>query len=333
MEGASSDEQDVIRAHHSVARVDSSAFDHWQDIPLYALSRNIRTMAAFAAGDLIYLIQEDDSCILHPINRHSRDLIHINEALLFFLNQVLESFIHLHLPLFRALAEDVRKHVLNVDVHLLDTLIGDDLEGREIALPDVDFHHAIIEFALAELLPEFFPRAALRFGHGSGTVKHYAPSTGISRPRRRGWQENIQETLFGVQFCLIRYVFQLFLPNILNRDFHQIANHGFHITPDVTDLGKLRSLDFQKRGVGQLRQPTGNLGLTHAGWPNHDDVLWDHFIGHVLRQFLAAHAVAQCDTDRALGIFLADNIFVQFRHNLARRELVKRSGGFFSGSW
>ena len=152
VKGAGSNKKNMVRPHHPVTRVHGSPFNYGQNVPLYALSRNIRTMAAFAAGDLIYLIQEDDSCILHPINRHSRDLIHINEALLFFLNQVLECLIDLHLPLLGALAEDVGKHVLDIDVHLLHALIGDDFEGREITLASFDFDLTVVEFAFAQLL-------------------------------------------------------------------------------------------------------------------------------------------------------------------------------------
>ena len=76
-------------------------------------------MAAFAAGDLVDFVEEDDAGILHAVDRGARDLIHVNQALLFFLDQVLERLVDLHLPLLGALAEDVGQHVLDVDVHLL----------------------------------------------------------------------------------------------------------------------------------------------------------------------------------------------------------------------
>jgi hypothetical protein len=86
-------------------------------------------------------------------------MVHVDQALFLFLDQVLERLVHLHLPLFCPLAEDVRQHVFDVDVHLLHALIREDLERRKIALANIDFHHAVIELALAQLLPEFLARA------------------------------------------------------------------------------------------------------------------------------------------------------------------------------
>ena len=51
-------------------------------------------------------------------------LVHIDQALLFFLDQVFEGFADLHLPLLGALSEDVGQHVLDVDVHLFHALVA-----------------------------------------------------------------------------------------------------------------------------------------------------------------------------------------------------------------
>ena len=120
-------------------------------------------MAAFTAGDLVDFVKEDDAGIFHAIDGGARDLFHVDQALLFFLNQVLERLVDLHLPLFGALAEDVGQHVLEVDVHLLDALVGDDFEGRKIALAGFDFNLAVVELAFAQLLAKFFAGARLRF--------------------------------------------------------------------------------------------------------------------------------------------------------------------------
>ena len=86
-------------------------------------------------------------------------LVHVDQALLFFLDEVLEGLADLHLPLLGALAEDVGQHVLHVDVHLLDALVGDDLEGRHRLLADVELHHALVELAFAQLLAELLAGA------------------------------------------------------------------------------------------------------------------------------------------------------------------------------
>src|SRR5271165_6490376 len=61
MEGASGDEENVIGAHHPVARVHGRAFDDGQDVALYAFARNVGPVSAFAPCDLVDLIEEDDA--------------------------------------------------------------------------------------------------------------------------------------------------------------------------------------------------------------------------------------------------------------------------------
>ena len=114
-------------------------------------------------------------------------------------------------------------------------------------------------------------------------------------------------------------------------DLHQIANHGFDVAADVADFGELRGFDFQERRIRQLRQPAGNLGLTHAGGPDHDDVLRNDFFGEFGSQLLAAHAVAQRDGDGALGVLLPDDVLVEFGDDFARSEFVQRKLFFFGG--
>ncbi len=46
------------------------------------------------------------------------------------------------------------KNVLEVDVHLFQALVGDDLEARHVPLAHIDLHRAIVQLALAELLPQ-----------------------------------------------------------------------------------------------------------------------------------------------------------------------------------
>src|SRR5579864_2500456 len=46
--------------------------------------------------------------------------------------------VYLHLPLLGALPKDVRQHVFDIDVHLLDALVRNDFERWEVAFADVD---------------------------------------------------------------------------------------------------------------------------------------------------------------------------------------------------
>ena len=145
-------------------------------------------MASFAPGNFVDLVQKHDARVLDAIDCHARDLVHINEPLLFFLDQVFEGLIHLHFPFLGALAEDVRQHVFDVDVHLLHALVGDDFKGRKIPLAHFDFNHAVVELALTQLLAQFFASAVARITRGCCSLQH---ETGLRRLRRtrRNWRQ------------------------------------------------------------------------------------------------------------------------------------------------
>ena len=100
---------------------------------------------------------------------------------------------------------------------------------------------------------------------------------GTGRGRRR--QQNIEQALFGVQLRFVGDVFQFFFAHIVDGDLDQIAHHRLDIAADVADLGKLRSLHFQERRVGQLGQTARDFGFADAGGADHDDVLRDDLFG------------------------------------------------------
>jgi hypothetical protein len=89
----------------------------------------------------------------------ARDLVHVEQFVFFFLDQVIEGFGDGHPAALFLLAEDSREHVLDVDVHFLDALIGNDFKRGHRALAHFDFHQALIELAVAQLRAKFFPRA------------------------------------------------------------------------------------------------------------------------------------------------------------------------------
>ena len=223
-----------------------------------------------------------------------------------------------------------------VDVHLLDALVGDDFEGREIALAGFDFDGAVVEFAFAQLLTQFFAGAAGGFGQAGAGVDDHAARTGIGRTRRcrsrgRG-QQDVEQALFGIQFGFVRDVFEFLFADHFDGDLNQVANHGFDIAADVADFGELGGFDLEEGRVGELGEAAGDFGFADAGGADHNDVLGDDLFGHFGRELLPAHAVAQCDGDGALGVFLTDNVLVEFGDDFARRQFVERHLFFFGGS-
>ena len=79
------------------------------------------------------------------------------------------------------LAEDVGQHVFDIDVHLLDALIGDDFKGREISFARFNLDLTVVELAFAQLLAKFFAGARLRFTSGR------IPFEDKARLRRLDW--------------------------------------------------------------------------------------------------------------------------------------------------
>ncbi len=162
MESACGNEKNVVGANHAVACVDGRAFDDRKNVSLNALARNIRPVARFAPGDFINFIDKDDAHLLGTLDGNARDLVHIQQLVFFLLDQVFESIGHGHLALFFLLAKqprEVGEHVLHIDVHVLDALVGNDLERRHRAFSNLEVDHPLIELAFAKLDAQFFSRA------------------------------------------------------------------------------------------------------------------------------------------------------------------------------
>ena len=133
----------------------------------------------------------------------------------------------------------------------------------------------------------------------------------------------VEQPLLGIQFGLVGDVFQLLFADHVDCDLNQVADHGLHVAPDVPDFREFRGLHLHERRVRELRQPPGDLGFPNARRADHDDVLRNDLFGQVRRELLPAHAVAQCNGDRPLGRVLPDHVLVEFRHDLARRQLIQ----------
>ena len=103
-------------------------------------------------------------------------------------------------------------------------------------------------------------------------------------------------------------------------DLHEVAHDLFDVAADIADLGEFRRLDLEKRRSGELGQSTGDLGLAAAGRADHQDVLRRDFLAQWPHELLTAPAVPQGNSDRTLGIMLADDEPVEFRDDFAGRE-------------
>src|SRR5262249_585586 len=118
----------VAGVHHAVLRAARGAFDDRQDVALHAFARNVGAVARFAPCDLVDLVQEDDARRFDALEGDAGDLIHVYELLLLLLHQVFHRLVDAHPAVFGAPSEQPGHHVLEVDVHLLDALVGVDFE-------------------------------------------------------------------------------------------------------------------------------------------------------------------------------------------------------------
>ena len=92
------------------------------------------------------------------------------------------------------------------------------------------------------------------------------------------------------------------LARVLDRGLDEIAHDRVDVAADVADFGELGRLDFHERRIGEAREPPCDLGLAHAGRPDHQDVLGRDLLAQRVGDLLPAPAIAQRDRDRALGV-------------------------------
>jgi len=102
------------------------------------------------------------------------------------------------------------------------------------------------------------------------------------------------------------------------------AHHGFDVAPHVANLGVFGSFHLHERASGQPRQAPRNFRFTHAGWTDHQNILWQDIFGHFRLQLLSPYAVAQGHGHGSLRRCLPHDVFVQFHHDFPRRHVVQR---------
>jgi hypothetical protein len=205
-------------------------------------------------------------------------------------------------------AEQAGQEVLDVDVHLLDALVGDDLEGRKRLVHHLDFDQAFLELPFPQELAEPF-----------------APFRDVRVGERR--HQQLDQSLLDAGARAVADVSGLLLADHLDGDLRQVADDRLDVAAYVADLGELGRLDLQEWRVREPREPPRDLGLPHSCGPDHQDVLGKDLARHLRIELLAPPAVAQGDRHRALGAALPDDVLVELRSDLPRRARAGRSGG------
>ena len=125
-------------------------------------------------------------------------------------------------------------------------------------------------------------------------------------------QKKVQQAIFG-QFLGFGFVdIALLVLNDVARQFDEVANHALDVAAHVAHLGEFAGLDLDERAFRELGQASGDLGFADAGGADHDDVLGRHVLRHLGRELLSAPAVSERNRHCPLGVFLADDVAVEF---------------------
>ena len=145
----------------------------------------------------------------------------------------------------------------------------------------------------------------------------------FARFRLRRHQQ-IEQTLFGILFGPLSNLLQPFFAHHVDRDIHQVANNRFNVAAHIADFGEFARFYFQKWRIGELCETAGNLRLADSGRADHQNVLRHHLVGHFGIQLLPSYTVPQRDRHGTFGVTLPDHVFVEFRDNLAGRQLIQQ---------
>jgi hypothetical protein len=97
--------------------------------------------------------------------------------------------------------------------------------------------------------------------------------------------QHVEDALLGGVLGARALALHLAFALLLDGHLDQVADDGVHVLAHIAHLGELGGLDLDEGRVGQPRQAARDLGLAHAGGPDHQDVL---------RRDLAAQLLGTC---------------------------------------
>ena len=304
MERAGGDEQYVVRFHHAVAGRHRRAFHQRQQVALHAFPGHVRAAYFGAARHLVDLIQEYQAVLFHVLQCPDLDLILVHHFCSFFLCQDFERLPDPHFSGALFFTAHALEQPLQLAGHLFHTRRRHDLhtDGRHA---DFYLDFLVIQFTAVQQCAEPLPGSAGLFFLRT-------------HPGRR--QKNIQHPVFRGPFGPVPHFFHLFFTGHLDGDVCQVPHNGFHVPAYITHFGKLGRLNLDERRVRQFGQAPGDLRLSHSRRAYHQDILGRDLVSQFLVDLGAPPAVAQCNRHSPLCRVLADDMLIQFRDDLFRRQ-------------
>ncbi len=182
VEGTGSDEEDVVRPHQPVFRLDVGALHHGEEIPLDALSAHVGSLATLGPRDLVDLVQEDDPGFLGTIHGVGDDVVHVHQALELLLEQDPTSLRHGHDAPLGPLGKHVLEHLHEVVVHAVPATHGNHHPLDVCGLADLQLDLPILELPVPKKGPEFLPGPGPPVLPHGGRIQDVRLARGFSLP-------------------------------------------------------------------------------------------------------------------------------------------------------
>ncbi len=228
-----------------------------------------------------------------------------------------------HLTFVGLFRHKAAQHILKIQTHFLHTSGN----RKAILLLHLNFHQVILHLAQGQHTAHLFASGLvilhkLPFFLGGFVVataakQHFHWVFRLLLPL--GGSQQLNQPLLSRGLALGAHLLQLLRLNHPHGGFRQITDNPLNIAANIAHFGVLGGLHLDERRAHQTSQPPGDFCFAHAGGANHNDVFWHNLILNSFPQAFAAIAIAQSHSHTFFGVQLADNIFVQFSHNLSWR--------------
>src|SRR4029079_16488254 len=290
---------DMVGLYRSVFGADGGAFDQRQEIALNAFAAHIGADALRPRADLVDLVEKHDAVVLDVANGFLHDRVVVDQLVGLFAQQDVEAVTHGDLARLGAVAERLAQHFRQVDHADLAAGHAGDLEGRHRRhVGNLNLDLLVVELACAQPL-----------------AKGLARRDGGTRADQR-----VDHPLLGVKLRLGGHLFPLYVAHQADAGLKQVAHDLVDVPADIADFGEFGGFDLDEGRAGKLGEAARDLRLADAGRADHQDILRQHLLAHLLVELLAPPAISQGDGDGALGVALADDVAVELGDDLAWGE-------------
>mmetsp|Transcript_76483 Transcript_76483/g.205990 ORF Transcript_76483/g.205990 Transcript_76483/m.205990 type:complete len:360 (+) Transcript_76483:886-1965(+) len=280
---------------------DRASFDEWQQIPLNAFCRSIRTIAV-GVHDLVNLIDEYNTVLLRVLESLAFNRFGVYQPFSFGFFQERTSSPDLQ-PLglsFRAPNTQTVSHL-----HNEITKLNPSLAIRAATLlaridREINLNRSVVQRTFTKKAAEALASAGLR----------------------RIASENVKDTVLHCRLNLSLELFAHFIPLQSDGNFNEILDDGVNILAVEADFGVFCCFDFDERRATELGQSPCNFSLPDSGWPDHQNIFWDHFIAKGGLELHTAPPVPHCNCDSPLSLLLADDVLVEIINDLPWSHVI-----------